>query len=183
MPSTIQYAVRDGRLVTLADVQRGQTGVTPAGTASWTRTAGDSSWEVRGPGLLQRHHGGPRTDQWGDESVHLYVVYDGDGEPLDAGWLGGLRNRMRRELRSLGVTGVVTTSYIDRSELDPWLDLTASGHLIDCIAEQQDLKTPETDFTEHGQSLHLSVHDGSGLYRLELAVRADTTLRHLDKPR
>ena len=61
----------------------------------------------------------PRTDQWGDESVHLYVVYDGDGEPLDAGWLGGLRNRMRRELRSLGVTGVVTTSYIDRSELDP----------------------------------------------------------------
>ena len=55
----------------------------------------------------------PRTDQWGDASMHIYVVYDGDGEPLDARWLGGLSNRMRRELRSLGGTGVATTSYID----------------------------------------------------------------------
>ena len=30
------------------------------------------------------------------------------------------------------------------------------------------------------QSLHLSVHDGNGLYWMELAVRADTTLRQLD---
>ena len=26
----------------------------------------------------------PRTDWSGDESVHIYVVYDGNGEPLDA---------------------------------------------------------------------------------------------------
>ena len=159
----------------------------------------------------------PQTDQWGDENVHLYVVYDNDGEPLDARWLDGLRNRMRRELRSLGVTGVVTTSYIDRSDLDPWLDLavspetadesrevlaptmdgpltqgtcnlcqervsdmTASGHLNDCIAEQNLLWASGTNPSEHGRSLHLSVHDGSGLYWLELAVRADTTLRQLD---
>ena len=142
MPSTIQYAIRDGRLVTLADVQLGQTGVTPAGTASWTRTAGDSSWEVRGPGLLRRHNGGPPNRSVGDESVHLYVVYDGDGEPLDAGWLDRLRNRMTRELRSLGVTGVVTTSYIDRSELDPWLDLTVSPETAD---ESREVLAPTMD--------------------------------------
>ena len=33
----------------------------------------------------------------------------------------------------------------------------------------------------YDQSLHLSVHDGSGLYWMELAVRADTTLRQLDE--
>ena len=38
----------------------------------------------------------PKTDQWDDESMHVYVVYDGDGEPLDARWPDGLHNLMRR---------------------------------------------------------------------------------------
>ena len=84
----------------------------------------------------------PQTDQWGDENVHLYVVYDNDGEPLDARWLDGLRNRMRRELRSLGVTGVVTTSYIDRSDLDPWLDLAVSPETAD---ESREVLAPTMD--------------------------------------
>ena len=145
------------------------------------------------------------------------MVYDGNGEPLDIRWLSGIRNRMRRELRDLGADVLVTTSYIDRSELEPLLDLvaspeaadesqelfappmdgpltqgicnlcqdkvndlTASGHPIDCIAKQYLPKAPGSEPTEHQQSLHLSVHDGNGLYWLELAVRADTTLRQLD---
>ena len=32
----------------------------------------------------------------------------------------------------------------------------------------------------HDQSLHLKVHDGNGIYWMQLAVRADTTLRQLD---
>ena len=59
-------------------------------------------------------------------------------------------------------------------------DLSASGHLIECIAGQDLPKAPGSEPTEHQQSLHLSVHDGSGLYWMELAVRADTTLRQLD---
>ena len=52
--------------------------------------------------------------------------------------------------------------------------------LIECIARQDLPKAPGSEPTEYHQSLHLSVHDGNGLYRLELAVRADTTLRQLD---
>ena len=59
-------------------------------------------------------------------------------------------------------------------------DLTASGHLSECIAQQDLPKEPGSEPTEHYQSLHLSVHDGNWLYWLELAVRADTTLRQLD---
>ena len=139
-----------------------------------------------------------RTDQWGDDCVHVYVVYDGNGEPLDIRWLSGIRNRMRRELRDLGADVVMTTSYIDRSELEPLLDLVASpdaadesrelpaaamdgplsqgicnlcrdmvndltarGHLMDCIARQDLPKASGTDPTEHEQSLHLSVNDGN----------------------
>ena len=158
-----------------------------------------------------------RTDQWGNDSVHVYVVYDENGETLDLRWLSGVRNRMRRELRDLGADLMVTTSYIDRSELAPLLDLmaspeaadesrelltpemdgpislgtcalcenmvndiTASGHLIECIA-QQNLPAPSgTDPPGYDQSLNLSVHDGNGLYWMELAVRANTTLRQLD---
>ena len=72
-----------------------------------------------------------RTDQWGDERVHAYVVYDGNGEPLDPRWLSGIRNRMRRELRDLGADVVMTTSYIDRSELEPLLDLVVSPEAAD----------------------------------------------------
>ena len=158
-----------------------------------------------------------RTDQWDNDSIHVYVVYEENGETLDLRWLSGVRNRMRRELRDLGADTLVTTSYIDRSELEPLLDLvsspeavdesrelltpemdgpislgncalcqdmvndiTASGHLIECIAQQNLPPPSETDPSGYDRSLHLSVHDGSGLYWMELAVRADTTLRQLD---
>ena len=59
-------------------------------------------------------------------------------------------------------------------------DLDASGHLIECIARQDLPRASGSDPPGYDQSLHLSVHDGSGLYWMELAVRADTTLRQLD---
>ena len=159
-----------------------------------------------------------RTDLWDNDSIHVYVVYEENGEALDLRWLSGVRNRMRRELRDLTADVPLTTSYIDRSELEPLLDLVASpeaanesrelltpemdgpislgtcnlcqemvhdldvsGHLIECIARQNlpirfDMNPPGYD-----RSLHLSVHDGSGLYWMELLVRADTTLRQLDE--
>ena len=192
---------------------------------------GEGSYEARIAGVIRRHLEARfrwisfdaimvalRTDQWGDDSIHVYVVYEENGETLDPRWLSGVRNRMRRELRDLGADTLVTTSYINRSELAPLLDLmaspeaadesrelltpemdgpislgtcalcgemvtdiTASGHLIECIA-QQNLPAPsETGPPGYDQSLHLSVHDGSGLYWMELAVRADTTLRQLDE--
>ena len=180
----------------------------------------EGSYEARIAGVIRRHlekrfqwvsfdaiMAVLRTDLWDNDSINVYVVYEENGESLDLRWLSGVRNRMRRELRDLGAATFVTTSYIDRSELAPLLDLlaspeaadesrellvpemdgpislgtyalcqdmvndiTASGHLIECIA-QQNLPAPsETDPSGYDQSLHLSVHDGSGLYWMELAV-------------
>ena len=78
----------------------------------------EGSYEARIAGVVRRHLKARfgdwisfdavmvvlRTDQWDEESIHVYVVYDGDGEPLDLRWLSGIRNRMRRELRDLGRT-------------------------------------------------------------------------------
>ena len=190
----------------------------------------EGSYEARIAGVIRRHLEARfrwisfdavmvalRTDRWDNDSIHVYVVYEENGETLDLRWLSGVRNRMRRELRDLAADTLLTTSYIDRSELEPLLDLvgspeaadesrelltpemdgpislgtcalcqdtvndiTASGHLVECIA-QQNLPAPSgTDPSGYDQSLHLSVHDGSGLYWMELAVRADTTLRQLD---
>ena len=191
----------------------------------------EGSYEARIAGVLRRHLEARfrwvsfdaimvvlRTNQWDEDSIHVYVVYNENGEALDTRWLSGVRNRMRRELRDLGADAPLTASYNDRSELEPLLDLvaspeaadesrellvpemngpislgtcvlcqemvndiTASGHLIECIARQDLPRASRSDPTGHDQSLHLSVHDGSGLYWMELAVRADTTLRRLDE--
>ena len=159
-----------------------------------------------------------RTNQWDEDSIHVYVVYEENGETLDVRWLSGVRKRMRRELRDLAVDDPLTTSYIDRSELEPLLDLVASpeaadesrelpapemegqislgtcnlcqemvndldasGHLIESIAMQDLPRASGSSPPGHDQSLHLSVHDGNGLYWMELAVRADATLRQLDE--
>ena len=190
----------------------------------------EGSYEARIAGVLRRHLEARfqwvsfdaimvvlRTNQWDEDSIHVYVVYEENGETLDLRWLSGVRNRMRRELRDLGPDLMVTTSYIERSELEPLLDLvaspaaaesrdllapemdgpisrgtcalcddmvndiTASGHLVECIA-RQNLPAPSgTGPLGSDYSLHLSLHDGSGLYWMELAVRADTTLRQLDE--
>ena len=191
----------------------------------------EGSYEARIAGVIRRHLEKRfqwisfdaimvvlRTDLWDNDSIHVYVVYEENGETLDLRWLSGVRNRMRRELRDLGADTPLTTSYINRSELEPLLDLvgspetadesrellvpemdgpislgtcalcgdsvndiTASGHLIECIAQQNLPASSETDPSGYDQSLHLSVHDGSGLYWMELAVWADTTLRQLDE--
>lgn len=191
----------------------------------------EGSYEARIVGVLRRHLEARfqwvsfdaimvvlRTNRWDEESIHVYVVYEENGETLDPRWLSGLRNRMRREMRDLATDDPMTTSYIDRSELAPLLDLIASpeaadesrelltpetdgpislgmcnlcqdmvndldasGHLIECVAGEGLPKSSGSDPPGHDQSLHLSVHDGSGLYWMELAVRADTTLRQLDE--
>ena len=96
----------------------------------------EGSYEARIAGVLRRHLEARfqwvsfdaimvvlRTDQWDEDSIHVYVVYEENGETLDLRWLSGVRNRMRRELRDLAADVPLTTSYIARSELEPLLDL------------------------------------------------------------
>ena len=59
----------------------------------------------------------PRTSYYGDDYLQTYVVYEGDGDQLDPGFLNSLYRRMRPELSELGVTNMPIESYIDKSEL------------------------------------------------------------------
>ena len=56
MPSTIQYGVRDGRLVTLSDVQRGETALMcyTCGDRIVVKDGGGSSWMGRDAATVAR---------------------------------------------------------------------------------------------------------------------------------
>ena len=73
----------------------------------------------------------PRLDQWGDEYLHIYTIFDGDGELLDPHWINGLYWLMRPELIEMGIASIPTESYIEKSEYDLWfksyIDKTESG--------------------------------------------------------
>ena len=71
---------------------------------------------------------------------------------------------MRRELRSLGVTGVVTASYIDRSELDPWLDL-AKPQPAGCAGRCASTPGQGHRCRSRGQSLHIPDRELARLHR------------------
>ena len=58
----------------------------------------------------------PRIDQFGDEYLHIYVIYEGDGNLLEPRWLNGLYIRMRPEFVKLGVMSIPSMSYRDRIE-------------------------------------------------------------------
>ena len=115
----------------------------------------EGSYEARIAGVLRRHLEARfqwvsfdaimvvlRTNQWDEDNIHAYVVYEENGEPLDRRWLSGVRKRMRRELRNLAADCPLTTSYIDRSELEPVLDLMASSEAAD---ESRESLAPEME--------------------------------------
>lgn len=57
-----------------------------------------------------------RIDQFDDPYVHIRIVYAGDGDALDPGWLNGFNRRNRAAFRQCGVTGIVSQSYVEESE-------------------------------------------------------------------
>ena len=57
-----------------------------------------------------------------DEYLHIYIIFEGDGDLLDPGWLNSLNRRMRPALLKLGVTNIPVASYIDKSEITSWTD-------------------------------------------------------------
>ncbi|MYE54732.1 MAG: hypothetical protein F4X34_06000 [Chloroflexi bacterium] len=58
-------------------------------------------------------------DDYGDEYLHLYIVFDGDQEELDPSWTAGLSGRLRPLLADMGVNSLPSKSFIEKSE---WLE-------------------------------------------------------------
>ena len=115
----------------------------------------EGSYEARIAGVLRRHLEARfqwvsfdaimvvlRTNLRDQASIHVYVIYEENGEPLDVRWLSGVRKRMRRELWNLAADLPLTASYIARSELEPLLNLMASPEAAD---ESRELLTSEMD--------------------------------------
>ena len=40
----------------------------------------------------------PELDWWGDEFVHIYIIYQGDREKLDPRWANGIERRLLAQL-------------------------------------------------------------------------------------
>ena len=64
----------------------------------------------------------PRVGYFGDEYLHIYVIFDGDGDLLEPKWINGLYRRMRPEFLELGIAGIPVDSYIDKAEIAEWTD-------------------------------------------------------------
>ncbi len=58
----------------------------------------------------------PRIDHDGDEYLHIYIVYDGDGKLIDPGWSLGFTRLILLKLIELGVESVPTVSFVEKSE-------------------------------------------------------------------
>lgn len=67
-----------------------------------------------------------KTDQFDDPYVHIRVVYAGDGDALDPGWLNGFNRRNRPAFQKFGVTGVITQSYVEESEDGEWSEMMSA---------------------------------------------------------
>ena len=58
----------------------------------------------------------PRIDHDGDEYLHIYIVYDGDGKLIDPGWSLGFVGLIIPELLELGVESLPSKSFVEKSE-------------------------------------------------------------------
>ena len=63
----------------------------------------------------------PGEDIDGEPYHHIVVVYSGDGELLDSGWLNGFKRRNRESLAERGIH-ITTESYMDEAEIREWAD-------------------------------------------------------------
>ena len=58
----------------------------------------------------------PKIDHDGDEYLHIYIVFDGDFDLLEIDWTGRLYTRIKSRLREMGIMGLTSESYVEKSE-------------------------------------------------------------------
>lgn len=58
----------------------------------------------------------PELDWWGDEFVHIYIIFDGDQDKLDAKWTIGIEDRLLQQLPEDEHPISPGHSFIEKSE-------------------------------------------------------------------
>ena len=67
----------------------------------------------------------PKIDLDGDEYLHIYMVYDGDRDLLDTAWLLGFYGLIQPKLVELGVEGIPSKSFVEKSD---WEEVYGKGN-------------------------------------------------------
>ena len=62
----------------------------------------------------------PRFSDDNEEYLEIYVVYDGDGDRLDAGCIITLPRLIRDRITDEEASGPLCLSYVEKSEWDGW---------------------------------------------------------------
>ena len=57
-----------------------------------------------------------KVDHCDEEYLEIYVIYDGDYEKLDLDWTISMGRQMRPALAEIGVSGILSRSFIEKSE-------------------------------------------------------------------
>ena len=58
----------------------------------------------------------PRFDEFGEEYLHSYIVFDGDQKKLDPTWTLRLSNLLWPHSEELGYPGIPIQMFVERSE-------------------------------------------------------------------
>ena len=58
----------------------------------------------------------PALDQYGEDTLHITVVYDGDYSLLDPAELNSISTAMSQQLKAIGIHKIPIESYVDRIE-------------------------------------------------------------------
>ena len=60
----------------------------------------------------------PRTDEWGDDYLKIFIIYDGNGDDLNAEHTVGLMTRLKPKLRELNINDDISDGFVEKSEWD-----------------------------------------------------------------
>ena len=60
----------------------------------------------------------PRTDHMGDDYLKIFIIYDGNGDDLNAEHTVGLMTRLKPKLRALNLNDYIADGFVEKSEWD-----------------------------------------------------------------
>ena len=60
----------------------------------------------------------PRTDHMGDDYLKIFIIYDGNGDDLNAEHTVGLMTRLKPKLRELNINDDIADGFVEKSEWD-----------------------------------------------------------------
>lgn len=58
----------------------------------------------------------PELDWWGDEFIHIYIIFEGDQKKLDPRWTKGIERRLLYEVPEVELLSTPGHSFISKSE-------------------------------------------------------------------